>query len=85
MSVTLTALGLAIGVPVGLLAGRLAWRFFAAQLGIAPVVVAPVILFATLVTAGLALGVAVTVVPGIAASRRLPAAVLRAELPTGLI
>ena len=85
MSVTLTALGLAVGVPAGLLAGRLAWRFFAAQLGIAPVVVAPVISFATLAAAGLALGVAVTVVPAIAASRRLPAAVLRAELPTGLI
>jgi putative ABC transport system permease protein len=80
MSVTVTTLALAVGVPAGLLAGRLAWRVLAAQLGVAPVAVAPVISYAALVAAGLALGVAVTVVPGIAASRSLPAAVLRAEL-----
>jgi putative ABC transport system permease protein len=80
MSVTLMALGLAAGVPVGLFFGRLAWRFFAVQLGIAPVVVAPVIPFAILVVAGLALAVAVTAGPAVAASRSCPASVLRAEL-----
>jgi putative ABC transport system permease protein len=80
MSLTVTALGLAAGIPAGLICGRVAWRFLTAQLGVDPQVVAPVQSFALLVAAGLALAVAVTAVPGLRASRILPAAILRAEL-----
>jgi hypothetical protein len=80
MSVTVTALGLAAGIPAGLICGRVAWRFLTAQLGVDPQVVAPVQSFALLVAAGLALAVAVTAVPGLRASRIRPAAILRAEL-----
>jgi hypothetical protein len=79
MSVTVTALGLAVGIPVGLICGRLAWRLLTTQLGVPPVVVAPAVSFAVLVAAGLALAVAVTAVPAFRASRSLPAAILRAE------
>jgi hypothetical protein len=81
MSVTVTALGLAAGIPAGLICGRVAWRFLTAELGVAPQVVAPVSSFVLLVAAGLALAVAVTAVPGLRASRIRPAAILRAELP----
>ena len=80
MSLTVAALGLAAGIPVGLVCGRLAWRFLTAQLGVAPLVVAPAATFAILVAAGLVLAVIVTAVPGRRASRGSPAAILRAEL-----
>ena len=80
MSVTVTALGLAAGIPAGLICGRVAWRFLTAQLGVDPQVVAPVQSFALLVAAGLALAVAVTAIPGLRASRIRPAAIQRAEL-----
>ena len=79
MSVTVTALGLAAGIPLGLICGRLAWRLLTAQLGVPPVVIAPAVPFALLVAAGLALAVAVTAVPALRASRSFPAAILRAE------
>jgi putative ABC transport system permease protein len=79
MSVTVTAFGLAAGIPLGLICGRLAWRLLTAQLGVPPLVIAPVSSFAVLVAAGLALAVAVTAVPALRASRSLPAAILRTE------
>ena len=80
MSLTVATLGLAVGIPVGLVCGRLAWRFLTAQLGVAPLVVAPAATFAILVAAGLLLAVIVTAVPGRRASRGSPAVILRAEL-----
>ena len=71
--------GLAVGIPVGLLCGRQAWRFFAGQLGISDVTRAPVLSFVLLAVAGLALAVAIALVPGISAGRVRPADALRAE------
>jgi ABC-type lipoprotein release transport system permease subunit len=79
MAVTLAAIALAVGIPVGLLCGRQAWRFFAVQLGISDVTRAPVLSFVLLAVAGLALAVAIALVPGISASRIRPADALRAE------
>jgi hypothetical protein len=70
---------LAVGIPVGLLCGRQAWRFFAGQLGISDVTRAPVLSFVLLAVAGLALAVAIALVPAISASRIRPADALRAE------
>jgi ABC-type lipoprotein release transport system permease subunit len=79
MAVTLAAIALAVGIPVGLLCGRQAWRFFAGQLGISDVTRAPVLSFVLLAVAGLALAVAIASVPAISASRIRPADALRAE------
>jgi ABC-type antimicrobial peptide transport system permease subunit len=75
---TLTAVALGVGIPAGIVCGRVAWRLFAGQLGIEPVVVLPVILV-LVVPAALVLAVAVAAVPGESAARTRPAEILRSE------
>ena len=75
---TLTAVALGLGIPAGIVCGRVAWRLFAGQLGILPVVVLPVILV-LVVPAALVLAVAVAAVPGESAARTRPAEILRSE------
>ena len=78
-SATLAAVALAIGVPTGVLLGRLAWDLFADRLGI---VVEPVIAWGAVVLvipATIGVAVFVGLGPAIAARRTRPAAVLRAE------
>ena len=75
----LTAVALVIGIPVGIMCGRLAWLTFVGQLGIRPVLNVPAQWFAVLVAAALALAVAVAVLPGETAARPRPGDVLRAE------
>jgi hypothetical protein len=75
---TLTGVALALGIPVGILCGRLAWQLFATQLGILPVMVLPVILV-LVVPVALLLAVAVAAVPGESAARARPAEILRSE------
>ena len=75
---TLTGVSLALGIPAGIVCGRVAWQLFAGQLGIMPVVVLPVILV-LVVPAALALAVAVAAVPGESAARARPAELLRSE------
>ena len=79
MAVTVALAALAVGVPVGIACGRLAWEFFAGQLGVQPVTQVPAVPVAVLVAAGLALAVTVAAVPGARASRARLAVVLRAE------
>lgn len=79
MAGTVTLAALAAGVPVGIACGRLAWDFFAGQLGVEAVTRVPAVPVGILVAAGLALAVAVAAVPGARASRARPAVVLRAE------
>jgi hypothetical protein len=67
------------GVPAGILCGRLAWRIFAGQIGILPVVDIPLLSLLVLVAIGMALAVSVATVPGALAARIRPADVLRAE------
>ena len=76
---TLTGAALCLGIPAGVLAGRVAWRVFAAQLGILPAVVVPLVTLATLVPAALAVAVAIAAVPGESAARARPAQILRSE------
>jgi ABC-type lipoprotein release transport system permease subunit len=75
---TLTGVALALGIPVGIVCGRVAWRLFAGQLGIEPIVVLPVILV-LVVPAALVLAAAVAAVPGESAARTRPAEILRSE------
>jgi len=76
---TLTAAALCVGLPAGILCGRLAWRVFSQQLGILPVVVVPVAALAALTGAALLIAAAVAAVPGESAARARPASILRSE------
>ena len=69
---------LAIGLPSGIAAGRLAWTFFADQIAIEPVpVISPLVLLA--ITAIIVLANAVAAFPARAAAHTQPATVLRTE------
>jgi len=76
---TLTALALILGVPAGIVCGRLAWQIFAGQLGILPVLAIPLPWLAIMVAGALALAIAAAAAPGASAIRTRPAEVLRAE------
>jgi ABC-type lipoprotein release transport system permease subunit len=75
----LTVGALCLGIPAGIVCGRVAWRIFALQLGIPPTVVVPLVALAVLIPAGLALAVAIAAVPGESAARARPAEILRSE------
>ena len=74
----LAGIALAIGIPIGIMAGRLAWSAFAYRLGVVPepvisplsLIVIPVVLVVSLIVA---------VGPGLVARRTRPAAILKAE------
>ena len=68
----------AIGIPVGVAAGRVAWLFYADRLGVKPEAVVPVGQLALVGAAVVAIAVLAALVPGRRASRRSPAALLRA-------
>ena len=69
----------AIGVPLGLAAGRWAWISFAASLGVVPVTIVPgLALLAGFVTL-LAAGNLLAAIPASVAARTKPAVMLRAE------
>ena len=74
----LTGLALAIGIPIGILTGRLAWSAFAYRLGIVPdPVLSPLTLL--VIPASLIVALVVALGPGLAARRTRPATVLKAE------
>jgi hypothetical protein len=73
------AVAVAVGVPLGLLAGRWAWRGFAGSLGVVPVTVAPALLLVLGCAVLLVAGNLLTSVPATVAARTRPAAWLRAQ------
>ena len=75
----LTGAALGIGIPAGILCGRLAWRVFADQLGIVPATVVPLATLGVLVLVAFALALAIAAVPGESAARARPAHILRSE------
>ncbi len=72
-------IALLIGLPVGVAAGREAWRFFATRLGVAPDPQVPVLAVLVFIPAALAIANAVAAAPAWAAGRLRPATVLRTE------
>jgi hypothetical protein len=75
---TLTAVGIAVGIPLGLIAGQWAWTVLARQLGLADdAVISPWI--AVLIPGAFVVAHLVAWPPAIAAARRRPAEVLRTE------
>jgi putative ABC transport system permease protein len=73
------AVAVAVGVPLGLLAGRWAWRGFAGSLGVVPVTVVPVLLIVLGAVLLVAAGNLLTSVPATVAARTRPAGWLRAQ------
>jgi hypothetical protein len=76
---TLAIVGLAVGVPVGVLAGNLAWRHVADSLGTTSVAIFPVVALAITVPCVIALVNAVGFWPARKAARTWPADALTAE------
>jgi hypothetical protein len=77
---TLTlVIALAVGVPLGVAAGRWAWRGFAGSLGVAPVTVVPVLLLAAGCAVVLLAGNLLASVPAAVAARTPAAGTLRTE------
>jgi putative ABC transport system permease protein len=70
---------LAVGLPLGSAAGRVAWRAFAFRLGVAADPAVPVRWIVATVAGSLVLAVAIALVPARLAARVNPAAALRAE------
>jgi len=74
----IAGVGLVVGIPLGLIAGRWAWLLFAGQAAIVPVpVISPLTLLAFPVV--LALANLIAAIPARTAARTQPAIVLRAE------
>jgi hypothetical protein len=76
---TLAVLALLVGMPLGVAAGRLAWRWFADDLGVVSDPVVPVAVVALVVPATLVLALAVAVIPAWRAARTRPGVTLRTE------
>jgi predicted lysophospholipase L1 biosynthesis ABC-type transport system permease subunit len=76
---TFAVVALAVGVPLGLAAGRWAWRLTADALGVASGAVVPGPAILAVVVGTLAAANLVAAGPGRAASRLRPAAALRSE------
>jgi ABC-type lipoprotein release transport system permease subunit len=75
----LAAMALLIGIPIGVIAGRLMWNVFADHLGVVPEAVVPAVAILLAIPATLFVANLLAVVPGRIASRQRPATVLRTE------
>jgi FtsX-like permease family len=78
-AVALAGLALVIGVPAGIICGRLGWLIFAHQLGITPVLAVPSAELSVMAAGWLAAAWVIATLPGEAAVRSRPAQVLRSE------
>jgi len=76
---TVVVVGLAVGIPVGVVAGRGMWAAIAGQTGVVVESSVPLFLFLGLVPAALLVANLVALGPALAAARISPARVLRSE------
>ena len=76
---TVAAVGLLIGLPLGLGIGRFAWNVFAEDLGVVPAPITPIGLTALVLPATILLANLIAALPAQTAARTQPALVLRAE------
>ena len=76
---TLTLFALAVGIPLGVGAGRWSWRLFADRLGTVPEPVVPVLAVVLTIPVSLFIAASVAALPARAAARTRPALVLRSE------
>jgi predicted lysophospholipase L1 biosynthesis ABC-type transport system permease subunit len=75
----LAAIGLAVGIPLGLLVGRELWRRTADSVGLATDPAIPVVALVVVAVAAVLVANVVAYLPGRAAARTRPAPVLRTE------
>jgi FtsX-like permease family len=78
-ALTLAGIALVIGVPAGILCGRLGWQIFAHQLGITPVVAVPLAVLSIMAAGWLAAAAVIAALPGEAATRNPLARALHSE------
>ena len=78
-AVSLAAVALAVGVPLGILAGRWAWKLFADSAGVAPGASIPVSLVLLTIPVTAVLAALIAAWPGRTAARVRPAVTLRTE------
>jgi predicted lysophospholipase L1 biosynthesis ABC-type transport system permease subunit len=76
---TVAAIGLVIGLPLGIAIGRFAWNLLAAQLGVVSDPVVPVVPTILVVAGAVVIANLIALAPGWSAARTRPALVLRAE------
>ena len=76
---TVAVAGIVVGVPLGLVAGRVVWRVFALDAGVVAVPVLPGWLIAALAAGVLVAAIAIATVPAAAAARSPAGQVLRTE------
>jgi hypothetical protein len=76
---TLVAVGLAVGLPLGIAAGRWGWYLFAEQIGVVPEPVTPVPRILLVVPATFLLAIVVAALPAWSAARTRVAVALRTE------
>ena len=70
---TLISVGLLVGLPLGIIGGRYAWRYFADRLGVVPTVTVPITWLALEALATLLLGWLAVALPAHTAARLSPA------------
>jgi hypothetical protein len=71
--------GIIVGVPLGIAAGKAAWRVFATNFGVVPVSVVEAAVLAALAACVLVVANGLAVLPAVVAARSRPADLLRAE------
>jgi ABC-type antimicrobial peptide transport system permease subunit len=76
---TIAAIGLLVGLPLGVAVGRFAWNVFAEDLGVVPEAVTPIRLTVLVVPAAILLATLIAAIPARSAAHTRPALVLRAE------
>jgi hypothetical protein len=76
---TVALVGIAVGAPIGIAAGKVLWRVFATNFGVVPVPVVQPLLLAALVAGVLATANVLAAVPALLAARSHPGQLLRAE------
>jgi hypothetical protein len=76
---TIALAGIVIGVPVGVVAGRVIWKEFANNLGVVPVSVVPIWLVAVLGAGVLVAANLLALGPALVAKRSAPGRLLRAQ------
>jgi ABC-type lipoprotein release transport system permease subunit len=76
---TFVSVALLIGLPLGIVLGRVVWTFFAEQLGTVPESVYPSVSLLLTIPAAILLANVIATVPAFIAARMKPAVVLRAE------
>jgi hypothetical protein len=74
---TLAAVGIVIGIPLGVVLGRATWNLFANNLGVVPVAVVPIWIVAVLALGVVVVANVLAVLPALAATRSRPARLLQ--------